>query len=786
MANLTIYTDIDCNIYIDTEFYGIAKANDNFSIKLNVGIYWIECRCIANDIITYDFDCKISNDSDNIREDVTLLNDYRLNELKLRYDYIGEFKHDFAEVRHNNTLVGYIDTSYQFKYDDINVLCDDILCVKKDGYYGVLNKGLVIIPIKYNSISLLGNNRLKLGLNDRFCIASLEGTKLTPLKYRAIEYAMDDTYALFFNEWQFVDYDINEIDIPNNVILYTTNDNKLMMRGGIFGTTYECAFCQEPQKHIVCNNMCLLVFGKAVTTIGKRAFAGCSNITNISIPNSVDTIGNMAFFNCHNLTEISIPYNTTKIDNNAFFLCKNLKTFKGAHSSSDGCCLIIDDTLIAFARGCNISNYTIPSNVKIIGDGAFAHCHNLTEVSIPNSVTTIMAGAFSCRQLKGFKGRFASADGCCLIVNGVLNTFAKGCDITSYTIPSNVTTIGDGAFAHCHNLTEVSIPDSVTAIGLRAFTGCEQLKGFKGRFASADGCCLIVNGVLNAFAKGCDITNYTIPSNVTAIGESTFRSCTSLTNVTIPDSVTVIGLRAFTGCEQLKGFKGRFASADGCCLIVNGVLKAFAQDCDISKYTIPNNVNMIGDYAFYGCKNLTEINILDSITTICDYAFSRCEKLIYATLGNVTSIGAYAFAYCGNITKIDIPDSVTTIDNRAFSGCHRLNKITIPESIIELNQYAFENCDNIHELVIPANIKKIRLCSLNNIKTIYCKAAIPPTAIERCFNCTSIVANEGVIYVPHRSYKQYTEAPLWRQVRDRIHPYDFENNTPKQMDISTR
>ena len=46
MATLTIHTDIDCNIYIDTELHGIAKAETNYAVELPIGAYWIKCTNI--------------------------------------------------------------------------------------------------------------------------------------------------------------------------------------------------------------------------------------------------------------------------------------------------------------------------------------------------------------------------------------------------------------------------------------------------------------------------------------------------------------------------------------------------------------------------------------------------------------------------------------------------------------------------------------------------------------------------------------------------------------------
>ena len=55
----------------------------------------------------------------------------------------------------------------------------------------------------------------------------------------------------------------------------------------------------------------------------------------------------------------------------------------------------------------------------------------------------------------------------------------------------------------------------------------------------------------------------------------------------------------------------------------------------------------------------------------------------------VTTIGDYAFYGCENVTSVTLPDTVTQIGKLAFYGCKNLRTLTVPDSVLVVEDYAF-------------------------------------------------------------------------------------------------
>ena len=345
----------------------------------------------------------------------------------------------------------------------------------------------------------------------------------------------------------------------------------------------------------------------SVTSIEFGAFSSCASLTSVTIPNSVTNLGDFAFEYCTSLTNVTIPNSVTSIGNWEFLGCASL------------------------------GSITIPDSITSIGFAAFGVCASLTSVTIPSSVTNIELGAFgACASLSAItvdalNSVYSSVDGVLFNKSQTLFIQYPGGKAGSYTIPNNVTSIGESAFSSCAGLTSVTIPNGTTNIGARAFS-----------FAT-------------------NLTSVTIPNSVTSIGDNAFYNCSSLTSVTIPNSVTSIGGIAFALCASLSAItvdalNPFYSSADGVLFTKSQTLLIQSPGGKAGSYTIPNSVTSIGGYAFFGCASLTSVTIPNSVTSIGVRAFWSCSSLtgVYFQ-GNAPSEGGAVFLGADNATVYNLP-----------------------------------------------------------------------------------------------------------------------------------
>ena len=233
----------------------------------------------------------------------------------------------------------------------------------------------------------------------------------------------------------------------------------------------------------------------------------------------------------------------------------------------------------------------------------------------------------------------------------------------------------------------------------------------------------------------------TFDGELTTIGNYAFEDCQSMTSITIPDSVTTLGWGAFTKCSTLREFSGKFATDDGLCLITDDILKAFAIDCGVTEYTIPNNVTSIAHNVFMECVSLTSVTIPDSVTTIGDYTFTWCKNLTTISIGSgVTSIGYAAFVDCNSLTSVYCKATTPpTLDGNGFYDNAEGRKIYVPAESVEAYKAA-EYWSEYAADIVGYNFEAGEEVAISN-KLFYTATALVEPNDASAFN-VSIVSNE--------------------------------------------
>ena len=194
-----------------------------------------------------------------------------------------------------------------------------------------------------------------------------------------------------------------------------------------------------------------------------------------------------------------------------------------------------------------------------------------------------------------------------------------------------------------------------------------------------------------AFYNSKNVEHLILPNTLITIGEEMFYQ-SDLRSVVIPTNVTTVGYSAFKRCSSLTTV-------------------TFEKESQLK--------TIGGDYyygAFSDCTALTSIEIPASVETIGNTAFSDCSSLATVTFekgSRLKTIGNNAYYRCTSLTSIEIPASVETIEKKAFMHCSSLATVTFEKGsqlkTIAGDSYdgAFSDCTALTSIEIPASVETI-------------------------------------------------------------------------------
>ncbi len=296
---------------------------------------------------------------------------------------------------------------------------------------------------------------------------------------------------------------------------------------------------------------------------------------------------------------------------------------------------------------------------------------------------------------------------------------------------------------------------------------------------------------------------------VVALGESSFAGAL-VRAVRIPDSVTLIEKGAFADCDNLATLRipfvgdggendyfGYIFGADGyeehaikvpaaldMVIIGDGVSEiadnAFAGCKSLSAVVFSEkNLEKIGRFAFYECRDIVYITQINSVKSVGEYAFAYCSSLVFAQFDAAESISFGAFFECDSLRGISlsfvgdggenthfgyifgaesadyndefVPKSLrrvrlnedcTIIPDRAFANCAYIAEISLESSrASSIGVRAFYGCRSLDHIILPDTVKSIgddAFFGCDNLETVELGSGLESIGMQAFFGCRSL------------------------------------------------
>ncbi len=211
---------------------------------------------------------------------------------------------------------------------------------------------------------------------------------------------------------------------------------------------------------------------------------------------------------------------------------------------------------------------------------------------------------------------------------------------------------------------------------------------------------------------------------VTAVGKQAFLYNTVITGLTIPEGYIEVGYGAFWGCSNLKN-----VSLPNSLEILS--YNSFGYTA-ISSIAIPRSANITTGNPFTGCSSLTGIYVAEGSNflrvingclytadgkTLVTYPCGSKSSVFSTMAPGTETIITDAFRISEALKEIWLPEGVHTINKQILYNCSDITKIVIPASVSSIGDNAFYNCTNL-TIYTPQDSYAWNYAQANNIPAV--------------------------------------------------------------------
>ena len=213
----------------------------------------------------------------------------------------------------------------------------------------------------------------------------------------------------------------------------------------------------------------------------------------------------------------------------------------------------------------------------------------------------------------------------------------------------------------------------------------------------------------------------------------------------------------------------------------------FVSNDYLTSIIIGDNIEIIGNYAFFCCIELTQVSMGKNVWYIGAAAFDETpwytsqtdeyvivgdgvlvkyngdsksitfpdsiKHLSTAFYGNTNivsvilsdellTIGDYAFANCENLSYIKLSNNLLYIGNYAFEKCLLLSLLDVPDKCEEIGDYAYNACYSLSTVHIGNSVNSIGKYAFNScfrISSFSLPVSLTTVGLYAFYGCTAVI-----------------------------------------------